>query len=107
MSERTASELPSSTSKGALVALGPLSRDLIPLLTRWSNDLVARRNISTPLPQTVEQRTARYERDALGEDGVDFSMEAQRETQVEQHTLRDDLWRKPMSPVRGCCCRHA
>jgi RimJ/RimL family protein N-acetyltransferase len=59
---------------GEKVALGPLSRDLIPLLTRWSNDLAARRNIGTPLPQTIEQRTARYERDAMGEDGVDFAV---------------------------------
>jgi hypothetical protein len=59
---------------GDKVALGQLSRDLVPLLTRWSNDLAARRNIGTPLPQTLEQRTARYERDAMGEDGVDFAV---------------------------------
>jgi len=74
MSERTVSDLPIVNIVGALVALGPLRRDLIPLLTRWSNDLVARHNISIPLPQTVEQRTARYERDALGEEGVDFAV---------------------------------
>jgi RimJ/RimL family protein N-acetyltransferase len=74
MSERTASGLPIVNIVGALVALGPLHRDLIPLLTRWGNDLAARRNISTPLPQTVEQLTARYERYAQGADGVDFAV---------------------------------
>jgi diamine N-acetyltransferase len=57
---------------GEKVALGPLSRDLVPLLTRWSNDFAARMNIGTPLPRTIEQRTAQFECDALGEEGVDF-----------------------------------
>src|SRR5690349_6014780 len=59
---------------GARVALGPLRRDIVPLITRWTNDLAARRNITTPLPQTREERITRYERDALGEDGVDFAV---------------------------------
>ncbi len=45
-----------------------------PVLTRWSNDLAARRTSTTPLPQTLDQRTVRYERDALGEAGVDFAV---------------------------------
>ena len=59
---------------GAKVALGPIHRDLLPFFTRWSNDFVARRNIRTPLPQTLEQRIAQYERDTMGEDGVDFAV---------------------------------
>ncbi len=59
---------------GDKVALGPIHRDLLLLMTRWTNDLAARRNIGAPLPQTLEQRIARYERDATGEDGVDFAV---------------------------------
>jgi RimJ/RimL family protein N-acetyltransferase len=74
MMETHGSGSPIMSIVGEKVALGPLSRGLVPLLTRWSNDLAARRNIGTPLPQTIEQRTARYERDALGEDGVDLAV---------------------------------
>jgi diamine N-acetyltransferase len=59
MIDTNASGSPIVNIVGEKVALGPLSRDLIPLLTRWSNDLAARRNLGTPLPQTLEQRTAR------------------------------------------------
>ena len=59
---------------GEQIALGPLHRDLVPLFTRWSNDLAARRNIGTPLPQTLERRIGQYARDATGEDGVDFAV---------------------------------
>lgn len=59
---------------GEKVALGPMHRDLLPLITRWSNDLAARRNIGAPLPQTLEQRIAQYERDMTDEDGVDFAI---------------------------------
>src|SRR5437763_17134618 len=74
MMETHGSGSPIMSIVGEKVALGPLSRDLIPLLTRWSNDLAARRNIGAPLPQTLERRTVRYERDALGEDGIDFAV---------------------------------
>lgn len=59
---------------GEKIALGPMHRDLLPLVTRWSNDLAARRNIGTPLPQTLEQRGAQYERDWRDADGVDFAV---------------------------------
>ncbi len=72
IAEPHATEQPIVNFVGDNVALGPLRRGLIPLLTRWSDDLDARQNIGVPLPQTLEERTARYERDALGEDGVDF-----------------------------------
>jgi diamine N-acetyltransferase len=74
MAETNASGAPIVNITGEKVALGPLSRDLIPLHTRWDNDLAARRNIGVPLPQTLEQRTAHYERDARGEDGIDFAI---------------------------------
>ncbi|MHB8647223.1 MAG: GNAT family N-acetyltransferase [Thermomicrobiales bacterium] len=59
---------------GEKVALGPMHRDLLPLITRWSNDFVARRNIGTPLPQTLEERIARYQYDMTDESGVDFAV---------------------------------
>jgi diamine N-acetyltransferase len=67
-------EQPIITIIGEKVALGPLHRDLLPLITRWSNDLAARRNIGAPLPQTLEQRTAQYERDTVDEQSVDFAV---------------------------------
>jgi diamine N-acetyltransferase len=67
-------EQPIITIIGEKVALGPMHRDLLPLITRWSNDLAARRNIGAPLPQTLEQRTAQYERDTVDEQGVDFAV---------------------------------
>jgi len=70
----SSSEAPLVNIVGDKVALGPLHRDLIPLITRWTNDLAARRNIDVPLPQTFEQRMARYERDAMGEGDVDFAV---------------------------------
>jgi diamine N-acetyltransferase len=59
---------------GEKVSLGPMHRDLLPLITRWSNDLAARRNIGAPLPQTLEQRIAQYERDTVDEQSVDFAV---------------------------------
>jgi diamine N-acetyltransferase len=59
---------------GEKVSLGPMHRDLLSLITRWSNDLAARRNIGAPLPQTLEQRIAQYERDTVDEQGVDFAV---------------------------------
>lgn len=74
MIETNAPRVPIVNIVGDKIALGPLHRELIPLITRWTNDLAARRNIGVPLPQTLEQRTARYERDAVGEDDVDFAV---------------------------------
>jgi RimJ/RimL family protein N-acetyltransferase len=74
MTDTTASGTPIVNITGEKVALGPLSRDLIPVLTRWSNDFAARRNIGVPVPHTLEQRTALYERDAQGQDGIDFAV---------------------------------
>ncbi|MGI8690769.1 MAG: GNAT family N-acetyltransferase [Thermomicrobiales bacterium] len=59
---------------GEKVALGPMHRDLLPLVTRWSNDLAARRNVTVPLPQTLEQRIAQYERDTTDEGSADFAV---------------------------------
>ncbi|HEY8293448.1 MAG TPA: GNAT family protein [Thermomicrobiales bacterium] len=67
-------EQPIITIVGEKVALGPMHRDLLPLIVRWNNDLAARRNMGTLLPQTLEQRIAQYERDTVDEHGVDFAV---------------------------------
>lgn len=46
---------PVVTIEGDLVALGPLRRDLLPVLQRWMNDLVAGRNLlPVPRPMSLE-----------------------------------------------------
>ena len=46
---------------GALVALGPLRRDLIPTYQRWNNDLATTRTLARPGPTTEERETAAYD----------------------------------------------
>jgi RimJ/RimL family protein N-acetyltransferase len=46
---------------GERVALGPLHRDLIPLYTRWVNDLPARVNLGSHAPVTREQEEEWYD----------------------------------------------
>ena len=53
MSAAAPSDPPIVNIVGDTVALGPLRRDLVPLITRWTNELAARRNIGAPLPQTL------------------------------------------------------
>ncbi len=74
MIETNAPGAPIVNIVGDKIALGPWHRDLLPLITRWTNDLAARRNIGVPLPQTLEQRRARYEREAIAEGDVDFAV---------------------------------
>ncbi|MGI8856110.1 MAG: GNAT family N-acetyltransferase, partial [Thermomicrobiales bacterium] len=59
---------------GEKVALGPMHRDLLPLVMRWSNDFAAQRNIGAPRPRTLDQRIAQYERDTVDEQSVDFAV---------------------------------
>ncbi|MGI8857633.1 MAG: GNAT family N-acetyltransferase [Thermomicrobiales bacterium] len=46
---------------GERVALGPIRRDLIPLVQRWMNDFTVRRSFGIPEPTTVEQQTRVYD----------------------------------------------
>lgn len=49
-------EQPIINIQGDLVALGPYRRDLLPLYTRWINDLPAARNLGAmPRPMTADQ----------------------------------------------------
>lgn len=53
---------------GERVALGPIRRDLLPLYQRWLNDFgMLRTLLIPPLPMTMENETAWYERAATGD----------------------------------------
>ena len=56
---------------GERVALGPIRRDLIPLLQQWSNDFAVRRTFGIPEPTTLEQQTQMYDR-AVADDNAAF-----------------------------------
>ncbi len=50
--------------EGELVALGPSRRDLLPDFQRWDNDFATRRTQGgPPVPWTLEQEQADYDRD--------------------------------------------
>ena len=61
---------------GSLVTLGPVSRDLIPLYTRWINDFSALRTLGAQMlgPTTVEAEESWYESTSRGEKGVLFTI---------------------------------
>src|SRR5215469_2975714 len=56
---------------GERVALGPLGRDLIPLMQRWGNDFAVHRTYGIPEPGTLEQQTRVYDR-ALADDNAAY-----------------------------------
>lgn len=58
---------------GEKVALGPLRRDLLPLLQRWINDFEVTRTLASRLvPMTLEQEEAWYEGAGKSENDVRF-----------------------------------
>ena len=61
--------------EGDLVALGPLSRDLLPLYRRWINDLGTTRTLDLPpYPMTMEKEQAWYDQQSLAENDVPFTI---------------------------------
>ncbi|HEX5164195.1 MAG TPA: GNAT family protein [Thermomicrobiales bacterium] len=67
---------------GERVALGPLRRDLIPLYARWRNDFYVQRTFGNlPIPVSIEQRTAQFEKMATSTDAYWFTI-------YEKETLR-------------------
>jgi diamine N-acetyltransferase len=61
--------------KGDLVALGPLRREHIPLYLRWINDFGTTRNLGLPpRPMTLEEETTWYERAAIDDARVGFTI---------------------------------
>ncbi len=73
------SEAPILNVEGDLVALGPLRRDLLPLYTRWINDLAAARMLGASLPTTLEGETKWYDEWATSEKTVPFTVYARPE----------------------------
>jgi RimJ/RimL family protein N-acetyltransferase len=74
-------DAPALNIVGERVALGPLRRDLIPAYARWRNDFHVQRTFGdVPMPVTIEQRTAWYERQATAIDAYWFTI-YERETQ--------------------------
>lgn len=70
------SEPPILNVEGDLVALGPLRRDLLPLYTRWINDLAAARMLGAFLPVTLEGETKWYDEWATSEKTAPFTVYA-------------------------------
>ena len=61
--------------EGALVALGPLRRDLLPLYQRWINDLGTMRTLGLPPhPMTSEKEQDWYDRQSKTEDDTPFTI---------------------------------
>jgi RimJ/RimL family protein N-acetyltransferase len=58
--------------EGEKVALGPLNRDLLPSLERWTNDFHLARTTSSMPPLSPEQVSALYERAVADENMVSF-----------------------------------
>ncbi len=59
---------------GELVALGPLVKALLPLYSRWINDLATARNLGLWRPQTLEQEQAWYDEAPAAEHSVTFTL---------------------------------
>ena len=71
----TDEDTPILNIEGELVALGPLSREHLPLYLRWINDFDTTRTLSVPpRPMTLEQETAWYEHAAVDGARVGFTI---------------------------------
>lgn len=57
----THDDAPIINIRGEQVALGPMRRELLPLYTRWRNDLGLMRQLDYGRPVTLEQEAARYD----------------------------------------------
>jgi RimJ/RimL family protein N-acetyltransferase len=60
--------------RGERVALGPLRRDLIPTYQRWDTDFVTNRTTANARPVTLDQEAAAYDRAAMSEQNVFFTI---------------------------------
>ena len=67
-------EKPIVTITGDTVTLGPISRDLVPLMTRWMNDLGAQQRLgfAVPGPFTIEAEEQWYDGVARSREQVTF-----------------------------------
>jgi diamine N-acetyltransferase len=60
--------------RGERVALGPLRRDLVPTYQRWDTDFATNRTTAIARPVTLEQEAAAYDRAAVSEQDVLFTI---------------------------------
>ena len=75
MTDATFDEANRRSLKGEKIALGPLSREMIPLIARWHGDFAVQRTFGgIPRSVTIEQATATYESWALAEDTYWFAI---------------------------------
>lgn len=66
---------PIFTIEGEKIALGPLSRAMIPLIARWRGDFAVQRTFGgMPRGVTIEQATASYDSWAVGDDAYWFTI---------------------------------
>jgi hypothetical protein len=79
-SGRADSEAPVLNVEGDLLSLGALRRGMLPLYTRWINDLGAARTLlGAFLPKTLEGKTIRYDEWPTSEKTVPFTVYARPE----------------------------
>lgn len=72
----TASD-PAYTISGERVALGPTRRDLVPVYTRWLNDLALQQTLGgLPVPRTIAQELDRYTQLNAEADSAQFTIYA-------------------------------
>jgi RimJ/RimL family protein N-acetyltransferase len=67
-------ERPIVNIQGERVALGPLRRDLVPTYQRWDTDFATNRTTAIARPITLEQEAAAYDRAAMSEQNVFFTI---------------------------------
>ena len=66
---------PISTIEGEKIALGPLSRTMIPLIARWLGDFAVQRTFGgMPRAVTIEEATTIYDRWTVGKDAYWFAI---------------------------------
>ena len=66
-------ESPIINIEGDLVALGPLTRELIPLFQRWFNQFEMQRTLGVPaMPMTLESETSWYDAAAMSSSTTTF-----------------------------------
>jgi RimJ/RimL family protein N-acetyltransferase len=67
-------EQPLINIRGEGVALGPLRRDLVPTYQRWDTDFATNRTTAIARPVTLEQEAAGYDRAAMSDQDVFFTI---------------------------------
>lgn len=96
-------ELPIVNIQGRLVALGPFSKDLLPLFTRWINDFNAQQRVGFPLPgpMTSEAEEQWYDSVSTGSARHTFVIRERASMQAVGSTALHDLDMRNRSATFG------